>query len=315
MKKGKIVLGSSLIIGTLALTKASFYLYDFSVKRNKKAFLENLQDNSNDSEEIKQQYIRNRDWFNNQNNEVLEIESQDGLKLKAYYIKAKKDTAKTVIIAHGYSDKAKNMSEYAQFFCEKLGFNVLMPDARGHGDSEGDYIGFGWKERKDYIKWIEKIININGIESQILLFGVSMGGATVMMTSGEELPEQVKVIVEDCGYSSVYDELKHQLKSMFNLPSFPFLYTTDLVVRAKAGYSVFDASCINQVRKSKTPTLFIHGENDTFVPVEMVYKLYEECSADKELLIIDDALHGNSYQTNKKLYEEKIEQFIQMYIK
>lgn len=110
-----------------------------------------------------------------------------------------------------------------------------MPDARGHGKSEGDYIGFGWDERKDYLQWINRIIKKDP-QSEIVLHGVSMGAATVMMTSGEKLPDNVKAFVEDCGYSSVKGELGYQLKEMFNLPAFPLIPVTSLVTKVRAGY-------------------------------------------------------------------------------
>lgn len=147
--------------------------------------------------------------------------SEDGLELVGYYIPANTITTKTVILAHGYSSKGKDMGGFAAFYYDKLGYNVLMPDDRGHGASKGDYIGFGWPDRKDYLLWIRKIVDKVGEEGQIALHGISMGGATVMMISGEALPEQVKVIIEDCGYTSVYDQLAYQLERMYKLPTFP----------------------------------------------------------------------------------------------
>ncbi|BDP53469.1 hypothetical protein EfmJHP35_13930 [Enterococcus faecium] len=78
-----------------------------------------------------------------------------------------------------------------------MGYNVLVPDARGHGKSEGDYIGFGWPERKDYVQWINKVLENNGKSQEIVLYGVSMGAATVMMTSGEKLPDNVIIFKEN----------------------------------------------------------------------------------------------------------------------
>src|SRR5699024_6839140 len=110
------------------------------------------------------------------------------------------------IIAHGYMGDAESMYQFADMY-HRLGYNVLVPDARGHGKSQGDYIGFGWPERKDYVKWIHEVLSQNGSKENIILHGVSMGAATVMMTSGEKLPTNVKAIIEDCGYSSIQAEL------------------------------------------------------------------------------------------------------------
>ena len=113
------------------------------------------------------------------------------------------------------------MSPYAYKYYT-LGYHLLMPDLRGHGKSEGNYIGMGWHDRLDILKWIEFILKEDK-EAEILLHGVSMGAATVMMVSGEDLPPNVKVIIEDCGYTSAKDQLSYKLKSMFKLPSFPFI--------------------------------------------------------------------------------------------
>ena len=321
MKRKNMIIGLISIILTLiivGLTWASFFFYNLSVKRSQKEFLQNNEDLSNDeSVETANMDVNpfTVDWFDHQSYETWEITSEDGLKLKGYYIKAKSPTAKTVIIAHGYSSRARYMSSFAELFCDKLGYNVLMPDARGHGSSEGDYIGFGWPERKDYLQWIKMVIDVGGTDSQIALFGTSMGGATVMMVSGEDLPEQVKVIVEDCGYSSVFEELSYQVKRMYHLPSFPIVYTTSILTDLKVGYNFFEASSVKQVSKDKVPMLFIHGSKDTFVPTDMVYQVYNACKADKDILIVEGAGHGMAYFTDPATYEKKVSEFIKMYIK
>lgn len=313
------LIGILLLLVLGGLVKGSFYFYNFVVERNEKKFLENSDDLASEpatgKDSGQDEYQKYSDWFENQNYETWTITSKDGLKLVGYYLKAKTPTDKTVILAHGYSSYAKSMAMFAYFFYDKLGYNILMPDARGHGESEGDYIGFGWPERKDYLQWIDKVIKTEGESSQIALYGVSMGGATVMMTSGEELPVQIKAIIEDCGYSSVNEELSYQMKSFFNLPSFPFINTTSILTKIKAGYDFYEASSVKQVAKDKVPMLFIHGSADTFVPTKMVYKVYNACKAHKELLIVQGAGHGMAYTTDKAAYEKKVTDFLGSYIK
>ena len=108
--------------------------------------------------------------------------ADDNLTLDANYIPAN-NSKKTVIVLHGFMNNKDTMGAYAAMF-HKLGYNVLLPDARGHGQSEGNYIGYGWREKVDVKKWAEKVIKRNGNKSQIAIFGVSMGGATTMMSSG-----------------------------------------------------------------------------------------------------------------------------------
>ena len=307
-----------LVLALAGVIGGSFYFYDFVIDSGSTAFV--YDGASAQTEQTPEElaaharYLEAKQWLDERDYETWSLVSSDGLKLVAYYIKAAEPTEKTIIMAHGYRSKAKDMALFARFFCETLGYNVLMPDARGHGESEGDYIGFGWPERKDYLKWIDKVIQTNGETSEIALFGISMGGGTVMMTSGEALPEQVKAIVEDCGYSSVDAELRYQIKTWFHLPSFPFVNTTSILTDIRDGYNFYEASSIDQVAKDKTPMLFIHGGNDTFVPTEMVYAVYDACTAPKDLFVVEGAGHGQAYTYDKAGYELKITEFLGKYM-
>lgn len=308
MKKMIIILGSLVVIIGIALFGAGMYFYNVAIAINDKDFLAAEPSKKDDP------WRTQKEWYQSAPREKRSITSDDGLKLNALYISAAEPSKKTVILAHGYGGNYEQMSPYAKLFHD-WGYNVLAPDARGHGTSEGSYIGFGWHERKDYLKWIDLMITETGSATELALFGVSMGGATVMMTSGEELPSNVKVIVEDCGYSSVTDELVYQLKDMYNLPSFPLIPVTSVVTKLKAGYSFGEASAVEQLKKNKTPMLFIHGDKDLFVPTEMVYENYEATTAPKELYIVKGAGHAEAYVKDKKGYEKEIHDFVSAYIK
>ena len=167
----------------------------------------------------------------------------------------------------------------------------------------------GWPDRKDMLKWINWIVERDS-EAEIVLHGISMGGATVMMTSGERLPSQVHAIVEDCGYTSVWDIFADEAKYLFKLPSFPALDVASAV--SVNGFK--EASSLKQVEKAKVPILFIHGSEDNFVHTEMVYKLYEACRAEKQLLVVEGAGHGNSYNHAPELYFDTVFGFLEPYI-
>ncbi|WP_315122054.1 alpha/beta hydrolase [uncultured Clostridium sp.] len=300
------------ILAILVNIVASLYFYNIAIARTKKDFLSNNDDLETTT------IILPKDskfqWFGSINFKDVEIISDDGLKLHGYFIEAEAPTKKTAILAHGYVSKGKDMISYAKFYHDKLGYNILMPDDRGHGKSEGSYVGFGWSDRKDYLKWIDYIISIVGKDSEIVLHGVSMGGATVLMTSGENLPDNVKAIVSDCAYTSVKDQLEYQLKKMYHLPSFPVIQSTSLLTKIRAGYFFSEASALEQVAKSKTPTLFIHGDADTFVPYEMVNRLYEKCASEKDIFIVPNARHATAYRDDVLGYETKVTEFISKYV-
>jgi fermentation-respiration switch protein FrsA (DUF1100 family) len=233
--------------------------------------------------------------------------------LKAFYVSAS-GSPFTAILAHGYRGGHWELDVYARFFHDTLGYNVLLPDARSHGASEGKYIGFGWLERLDYLDWIGWVKRRGG-GNGIILFGVSMGAATVMMTAGEaDLPPEVKAVVADCGYTSAAEEILHVLNRRRRPLARKLTALTGSLAKRRAGYSFEEASSLNQVRKARVPIFFIHGAEDTFVPTPMVYSIYEACPPEKEILVVQGAGHVQSYNTDPKTYERRVAAFLEKYI-
>ncbi|WNS41769.1 alpha/beta hydrolase [Paenibacillus sp. MMS20-IR301] len=309
-----VILLAGLIIMVAGVVYAGFFFYGVAIKRAPKDFLAKTPDLKVDPPVAGASWGEGADWVSRQSFREAELISHDGLKLKGYFLASGRAAGRTVIIAHGYSGKAKDMGATAKNYYDNLGYNVLLPDARGHGQSEGSYIGFGWHERRDYLQWINYILEETGPEAQIVLHGVSMGGATVMMTAGEELPPQVKAVVADCGYTSVKAQLSYQLWRMYRLPSFPFVPVASLVTKLKAGYLFGEASALKQVRKARVPILFIHGDADKFVPFAMMEELYRACSSPKEQMVVHGAGHGLAYDTDKIQYVRKVGQFVERYV-
>ena len=223
------------------------------------------------------------------------IQSHDGLKLHSYLFPAEEDTKRFVIGVHGYRSYAR--PEYAPYieFYRSIGFNMLLPDDRAHAPSEGDYIGFGVLDRLDCVNWAKYLVETYGEDIEIILHGVSMGGATVLSASGEEdLPEQVIGIVSDCGFTSAWDVLHYQLKESLHLPADLLLPKIEKICEKKAGFNFHEHTAIEQVSKTKVPILFVHGEKDTMVPFFMVQELYDACPSKKQLLTVPEAAHGES---------------------
>jgi len=220
---------------------------------------------------------------------------------------------RAMVLVHGYG--STGLDEYARFvrFYHELGFHLLLPDNRAHGQSEGKYIGFGWLDRPDLLDWIGRLIARLGADCRIGLHGISMGAAAVMMVGGEaDLPEHVRAIVEDCGYTSVHDEFSFQLRHRMRLPVWPILPLTDAYCRCKAGYGFREASALKQVQKIRLPILFIHGEEDDFVPTYMARELYEACpSQAKELYLVPGAAHACAYAQDQARYEARVRALLQ----
>lgn len=314
MKKKKmifIILAIILIVLCVIGGVIGNYFYNLALNPNTdKSMVFGAPNNQNENVEAKD--TTNTKWIDTVKLEDKHIYSNDKmLNLHAYCVE-QENSDLWAIIVHGYCSEGKEMFDKAQKFYQ-MGYNVLIPDLRAHGQSEGNYIAMGWHDRLDIISWVNEI-KLQNEDAQIVLYGVSMGAATVMMVSGENLPDNVKAIIEDCGYTSVEDEFAYQLKEIFNLPKFPVIPLASMVTQIRAGYRFKEASAIKQVAKSNTPILFIHGDEDTFVPSYMIHELYEEATCPKEKLIIEGAGHAESASVNPELYWNTIQNFLDKHI-
>lgn len=233
--------------------------------------------------------------------------SFDGLKLHAYVYPVVEQPKKFVIGVHGYRSYARpEAGPYFEFYKDH-GYTMLLPDDRAHAPSEGDYIGFGVLDQKDILKWIDYIIDNYGEDVEILLHGVSMGAATVVGVSGEDLPVQVKGIISDCGFTSAHDILEYQLAESMHLPANYLLPKIEKIAIKKAGFNFSDDAPIEKVKNAKVPMLFVHGANDTMVPSFMLDQLYDACgSTNKRKMLVEGAAHGESIAFKPEKYHQNI---------
>src|SRR5699024_1686568 len=311
LKIGIILVGILFIIDIIA----SFYFYNLAIDRGPKDFLQGNSD-LEVSAEAMDEFLEGdwRAWHAEQNFEEINMTSYDGLNLKGYFLKAKERSHILVVFAHGYVGCASDMSLFGEYYYEELGYNIFTADSRGHGNSEGEYIGFGWHDRLDYVDWIHLLLEKLGPDTEIVLHGLSMGAATVLMTSGEELPDNVKAIVADSPYTSVDDLFSYQMKRMIKLPSFPLLNSTSVVTKLRADYGLKEASALKQVKKTDIPILYMHGNADTFVPTDFSRELYENTKSEAELVTFDGASHGEGIVLDREKYINHLRDFLNRYI-
>lgn len=242
------------------------------------------------------------------------IVANDGARLHAFYLEATQPSTRTAVIVHGYGNNAITLMMFGYMYHHDLGFNILMPDLRFAGLSDGDAIQMGWKDRLDVLQWLPVAHHLFGNDTQIVVHGLSMGAATTMMLSGDDTPDYVKCFVEDCGYSSVWDQFVHNMRQQFNLPAFPVMYASSLLCQIKYGWNFQEASSVKQVTKCQKPMLFIHGADDDFVPTSMVYDVYNAKPEPKELWVVPGAIHARSYLVATDEYTQKIKLFTEKYL-
>ena len=245
-----------------------------------------------------------REYIYSLNPEDLYINSFDNLKLHALFIN--NNTNKTIICVHGY--KAKDgLYDFGMSarFLNSLGYNLLFVDNRAHGLSQGKYIGFGVLDSIDVNSWVDYLVtNMN--QETIILYGMSMGAATVMNAQNNK----VKAIIADCGFASGYDEVVYQIKKMYHLPPFPIIPISNVLLKLLVHYSLKEKEAYKSIKNYKNNLLIIHGDKDHFVPTSDAYKIFDNATCHKKILIVPGASHAKSYLKDTKLYEQTIKEFL-----
>lgn len=238
----------------------------------------------------------------------------DSVRLHAYYVKASHPTRRTALLVHGYTDNAVRIMMLGRMYERDLEMNILVPDLRFAGRSGGNHIQMGWLDRHDVRRWLDVTPTLFGDSATIVVHGISMGAATTMMLSGDTLPPHVRTFVEDCGYTSTWEQFSKELKEQFGLPAFPLLHTASALCQWKYGWDFEEASSLEQVKKCQRPMLFIHGSDDKFVPTEMVYTLYHAKPGIKELWIAPKSQHAVAYRDHPQEYTERIRAWVDRYL-
>ena len=241
--------------------------------------------------------------------------SEDGLQLKASFIRQPQPTKHTVILAHGYHHARRQMIPYAKIFYE-LGYNVLMPDARSHGESEGNLIGFGWLDRRDYVRWVQRAVMLTNADEKIVLMGISMGAATVIAAAGEpDIASNVVAVIEDSSFNRLDQQFRHRLKRYYHLPPRELALIASLLTEKEAGYSFKEADIEAQIKKVRVPIMFIHGEADRFVPIEMLDDLVEAAQVPSWVYLVNQADHVQALKADPKRYREEVAHFLEKFVK
>lgn len=285
-----------------ALLGAGQYYY-------KKIFVPHTEAKEDDGSDV----AEGRNWVrNNVLKQDIFTLSNDHLQLHAAFVKSPDpDSHLYAVCLHGHSDSGEDAGVYASHYYKQFGMNVLLPDMRGYGSSEGSVTGLGLLESRDLLRWIKYIIDMDE-QAQIVLHGVSMGAAAALMATGLRLPFHVKACISDCAYTSVREELRwlYDKKRQLPIPESFLMFVLRCMVFVRAHYDINKVSCEKAILHSVTPTLFIHGVDDDFVPAEMMPRLYESAGCRKDFLWIRRAGHMEAVEADPVLYWKKTDAFV-----
>lgn len=308
----KFQLMTATIVLLIALVGGSFYMIEYSLRRH-------LPDKFSRETRFTHVVSGNpeiKPWVDSlQKYKLIHdtiVKMQNNERQHAMFVYANLPTTKTAVLLHGYHDNGTKMMQIAHIYAQ-MGYNLMIPDHHAHGESEGKMIQMGWKERFDVLRWMtiaDSLFSDSIGHSQQVVHGVSMGAALTMCVSGENTPDYVKCFVEDCGYTSVWDEFTNQLKAQFGLPPFPLLYCASGLNKLIYGWSFGEASPLKQVAKCHKPMLFIHGDNDNYVASKMVFPLYKAKPGIKQLWIAKGSAHALSYHDHRQEYADIVKKFV-----
>ena len=301
-----------LIIGLIILAAALSAYIAIIVSIFKNGICRRAEDNYDRDSLIKRglgQYadeiVKARNEFLSKSFEDVEITSFDGLKLRGL-LRLTPNARGTIILFHGYRGTPDFDFCVSEPFYEKQGMNVLMPYQRSHGKSEGKFITFGVRERKDVHSWINFINKKLGYQNKIILSGLSMGATSVLMSAGEPYSDNVKAIIADCGFTSPYDIFKHVIGHYTKLPFWLLVHPFNLLCKFLAGFKIKEYSTLEALKRCNVPVFLIHGEADDFVPCEMTKSNYEVILSEKKLLTVPGATHALSFMADGVKYREMI---------
>ncbi|VDG18949.1 alpha/beta hydrolase [Lactiplantibacillus mudanjiangensis] len=307
MKKWLITLGVLILIIGGGLIGAGAYFYHVAIARGDKAFITQSTKLSKKSPVYREKY-----WYAHVKKQTWQIESHDHLKLVAWYI-PKKGATKTVVLAHGFAGNKSLMGAWAGMYHE-LGYNVLVPDARAAGASQGSAIGYGWLERRDDLQWAKTVVKKTKT-TQIVMSGISMGAAGMTMASGEKQLPQIKAYVVDSPFTSAKDIISYQAKQLYHLPAFPLVDITSAITKLRAGYTFGEADAVAQIEKNHQPIMIISGTKDEFVPTRMAKKLYRNAHQPKQLWLVKGAAHTTAITHDYAAYKQHVKTFLAKYVK
>lgn len=323
IKVRDVILASvgSVALATTAIYAAANHFFKLAIvkpdkekKRKSPHSIVPSQDESRDQYNVFREAIASgKEWLGAQKLETVYTKSFDGLTLAAELLDT--ENAKgTVILVHSFcSLPQKDFGNAARFYHEN-GYRVLMPYQRANGKSEGQYISYGINECRDVVEWAGLASRRYGANSSIFLHGLSMGATSVLMATGySELPPNVHGVIADSAFISPYSLFRHIVKRDLKLPLFPFMNAMEAICKEKAGFGFSDYSTLEALDDCTRPVLFIHGDGDALVPVDMAQENYEVCHTEKELVIINGAQHALGYYVDKEKHEAAVKSFLDRY--
>lgn len=240
--------------------------------------------------------------------EQVSILSRDGLRLVGRYYH-QRDGAPIHIQFHGYRGSASRDLSAVNHVARNLGYNTLVVDQRAHGQSQGNTMTFGIRERWDCVAWAEYTAERFGDQIPIFLYGISMGAATVLMAADLPLPANVAGIIADCPYSSPMGIIRKICRDV-HIPGWIAVPLETAAAGLWGGFWLHHGSAVTSVQRARVPILLIHGNEDKYILPDMSRKIRDHCSSQCYLELFPGAAHAGSCLTDTPRYQRILEMFV-----
>lgn len=309
LKKSSVIILGSILAFCASAEAASRLLVSEAIDRDEPRFMKRirplLRGSKYDAALTKKRDIA-AERLKNTDTETVTVKAHDNVTLVGHLRRSPKEK-RIILAAHGWrSSWTKDFGAISDFLYDE-GCTVLYIEQRGQGESGGEYMTCGSLERLDLLTWLDWIVHSVSAENlPIYLYGISMGATSVLLASGLTLPDNVRGIIADCGFTSSEEIWRHVTEDNLHL-SYPLIKRrVDSLYRRKTGVDPSSVSTVNAMKKNDLPVLFIHGIDDTFVPLKMTLKAFNACHAPKELLITENASHAMNYLAGPDKYKDAL---------
>ena len=300
----------TILLLAIILFSIAFKFYSEAVKKNNKSALKLFEKKGFNYEN---RVIKpNIQWLREQKLKDHYITSKDGLKLHGVFLQAP-NPLRTVICVHGYRGNYEyDFSPIVRYFNSNH-TNMFFVEQRAHGDSEGDNITFGAKEKEDLQQWIEYVQKNVDSKNPLYLYGISMGASTCLLSLENDYQNILSGVIADCGFTSMRNLFNNLSKDWFGMPGVPLVGIVGTYCKLFAKFDMEETSTKKALANNKVPVLFIHGEADTFINPEHTRVNYTRDVGPKDILWVAGANHGESLMKDPERYHQKLEYFFSTY--
>lgn len=234
------------------------------------------------------------------------IKLKSNKEIECWHIKL--DSSKgTVIIFHGYSGVKSTMLDKADEFIN-LGYSVMLVDFMGAGGSEGNQCTIGFYEAEE-VKTTFNYIKEQG-ESNIILFGTSMGAAAIMKAQSDYNLKVSSIIIE-CPFGSMLKTVEARFTTM-KVPSFPMANLLVFWGGFQNDFNAFNHNPISYAENIYCPVLLLYGEKDQEVSKQEIDDIFKNLKGSKELKTFQLAAHENYLKKYKPEWIQYITTFLEM---